>query len=340
MKLGGLISLLLVVACVEAPDPGLTETAQSVGGDGCPVWKCGSNSPVIAAAAIAGVPFWELDEAGTLNQSGMRISGFERQQPDGTFVDAHADVLNGALLVRDDGGSVEARGTSVTGSRFIIEIAHVGSFYMRVGRVGHTHLWTSPVEQVPTYLLEWKPTVGAAGWEPVCQTSPTPDDDIGAAYAVLFDDDRISASQIATVGVTHGWFNIGCAGSALSKMLLSGHAQAADVLSHVTTTTEQRTTFLKMISADYCGNGRPFTIPGVPLHYKLSNGRLDTTRPTEPVEAYWGPGGATCLNTARIDYQFPGGIPQFPMGVAGVLPCAIASCETAHTTYITSTNVP
>jgi hypothetical protein len=142
-------------------------------------------------------------------------------------------------------------------------------------------------------------------------------------YAVLFEDDRIDAEAIAVTGETPGWFNIGCAGHALAKQHLLGHTVAAAKLFGVLPPPiPQRTANLKMITADYCGNGHPFTVPGQPLRWRDENLWYDTL-PTlgGMIEARWTDAGAACLNTPRVDYVWTLlGYQTYPDGVDAVLP--------------------
>jgi hypothetical protein len=55
---------------------------------------------------------------------------------------------------------------------------------------------------------------------------------------------------------------------------------------------------LKMLSADYCGNGTPFTVTGEPLVWRSLSGMDFNTTPTD-LEARWDQNGARCLDVPR-----------------------------------------
>jgi hypothetical protein len=65
-------------------------------------------------------------------------------------------------------------------------------------------------------------------------------------------------------------------------------------------------TCVRMVRADYCGDGRSFTRDGTVIGYRDSAGLATLTAEdiaTESLafEAVWGPGGAICLARPRLD---------------------------------------
>jgi hypothetical protein len=57
---------------------------------------------------------------------------------------------------------------------------------------------------------------------------------------------------------------------------------------------------LKMLSADYCGTGKNFTVAGVKLDWKDDKQWMALDTQFALVEARWTAAGAACLNTPRI----------------------------------------
>lgn len=95
------------------------------------------------------------------------------------------------------------------------------------------------------------------------------------------------------------WINLACGGTATAKMLLLSHTVHASN-SGVASSIGMRQTWLKLITADYCGDGTPYTHNGQPLDYGDANPKqFWGILPGEPVEAIWTPTGAFCLNTPR-----------------------------------------
>jgi hypothetical protein len=152
-----------------------------------------------------------------------------------------------------------------------------------------------------SYELDWKPLGYIGHALPVC-AQPNNDDilTMDRYHALVFEGERIDAAR-KTVGATLDarWFNIGCAGSTLAKLHLTGHTQAAES-DGFSTTIRERQTMLKMLSADYCGSGRAFTVGGQPLHWVDDHGTMTVGLFGNYTEADWTANGASCLDTPRV----------------------------------------
>jgi hypothetical protein len=142
-----------------------------------------------------------------------------------------------------------------------------------------------------------------------------------------------------------GWFNLACAGAVMAKMHLMRHTQAGQMVSSGpprTTTQAQRTAMMKMLTADYCGNGKAWTSDGTPMLYMDPRPSWFPTPATAapdwypaPVplspptsvlasrlEAVWGANGALCMNEPRRRPVAP--------PVAGCTPPGVTRAEVAH----------
>ncbi|MGH8311591.1 MAG: ADYC domain-containing protein, partial [Steroidobacteraceae bacterium] len=92
------------------------------------------------------------------------------------------------------------------------------------------------------------------------------------------------------------WFNLGCARHTLAKLRLTRstlHTVKSGAWQQVQAT-------LKMLSADYCGTGKAFTIAGEPIVWKNNVG-MKYYFPPSVLEARWSENGALCLNTPRLE---------------------------------------
>ena len=100
-----------------------------------------------------------------------------------------------------------------------------------------------------------------------------------------------------------------CNGSAASKMHLFRHTYAGGM-----SAVDPRTTLLKAITADYCGDGLgTYTRPGNPLAFAIASGGTSLPDPYASgttVEALWGSSGAVCIDRPRL--VMPGAIPCSP----------------------------
>src|SRR5262249_25624302 len=158
-----------------------------------------------------------------------------------------------------------------------------------------------------TCVRGWS-TVQSAGLpaekpEPLCPHPPTSKDEalgLNSYDSVIFEGDRVDAAA-KTIGakIDPRWFNIGCAGHTLAKMALTGHTESAVKLGF-STSIAQRQTMLKMLSADYCGDGTPFTVSGQPLQWADDLGWMHAA-PDAQLEARWTSTGASCLMKPRVE---------------------------------------
>lgn len=294
------VALLLVCSCVlpAAPEE-LADVEQALG---CPEWMCHSNSPL-----VDNYGFHDLNIRGVPNSTGFSL---------GTAVDANGtpiriSVGGGQLRGRYANGTWIA-GSALAGSKIDINQRTGGAYQLLIQFVSESPLWAQGQQQwVPTYLIKWS-ILGTNRWTNLC---PKPDKDLGmnAYYSVLFEGDRVDAkSKTIEPAADTDWFNIGCAGSTLAKMYLTGHTYASKAHGFATT-VEQRQTMLKMLSADYCGGGKPFTVAGVPLDWADENGWMRYASATSTLEARWTDRGAACLNVPRVEAsQHPAGLAEFP----------------------------
>ena len=155
--------------------------------------------------------------------------------------------------------------------------------------------------------------------EHLCKGRFTTSDDlwIGHEHALAFEGDYFDPSKTDRTPTGPGWFNLACEGTASAKMHLLRHTAAGSVSTLPPTSYDQRTTMLKAITADYCGDGgltssgvNAWTADGTPLVWLDETGWFpDPDRRAKAlnnvasgdwsVEAIWGPHGALCLNDPR-----------------------------------------
>lgn len=330
---------ILLGGCVgEEFDLGATEQAakaQPDGDDGCPPWACGSNSPEIDLGT-----FHELNLSGTVlissttykaptpNLEGFAITAFRRWELDGVWKwkSYQAEVKNAFLVAKDNAGNIVHSGSDVVGMAFTVTRG-AQTYYLRVAAFSRMYLWAKKPDGAPavtpTYRFTWSKTPPAAATSGTAVNlcgANTDGDGMPDNLAVIYEADRIQADPIRFGGDPNPeWFNIGCAGHLVAKQHLTGNTKAAAVLLGVAPApATMRTTNLKMLSADYCGGGDPFTVAGTSLHWLDNTGRMNNLAAGSfEIEARWNETGAICVNTPRIDYN--GGSPTFPGGVAPLL---------------------
>jgi hypothetical protein len=307
----------------QGPQQGQVEQAFS----GCDGWQCGTNSP-----EIANFGFWDLASPtaegvlGAANTAGLQIMAFVKQTGPTTYAAYLPKVIKGQLIGFPFSTNpppydiAVVRGTGLVNGYFLIQTP-AGPFKLIVKEVGTVRSWaqTPPTLANPTpdviylesYKLDWTNLQGEV-LKNVCN-HPGQRDDLGAMngplsfHTLLFEGDRIDADHKRVTGVDTNWFNLGCAASTLAKMALTGHTEAAKLAHTFNTTLLERQTMLKMLTADYCNDGTPFTVAGQPLNWADDHRTMKmmalTASPPRPVvrEGRWGPEGPLCLDHARVD---------------------------------------
>jgi hypothetical protein len=312
----GLALLSTMIACQPGSTPPdgvgascLAPTANPVrlAAAPCPIIICGDNAP----NAGDGLLFDEVSLAGHANHAGVKIVEVRFGRTGGT---ATLDIQGDELIVQDATGP--HRGTELIGT--VIRMVHEPTnepFELRVAcyedRVAK--FLEGEDEFVPVYDFQARRApFQFDNWFHVCKEEPLVPDPMftGMPYhAVVYAGDRYDRmKRVIPADPAERWSFIACNGSAGSKMHLHRHTQAGEFddrgSSVFPTSPDERTTLLKAITADYCGTGMPdFTVPGTHLAFatKRDPGRFPSPWSTlTSVEALWGPGGATCLDTPRL----------------------------------------
>jgi len=260
---------------------------------------CGLNSP-----EIANYNFWDLSlNYNTYNTQGFRITSFEKNGVPYTL-----SVSGGRIKgVRRDG---VLSGQALVGATIHVEHQSDLEFVIVINAVQQWSFWaktgSSTTARAEGYELLWRQLGTATHYENVCSDPPVRGIDTlytASHLTFVFEGERIS-QETKTIASTLDtrWFNLGCAGSTLAKLHLTGHTYAASLATNraFSTTIPERQTMLKMLSADYCGTGKAFTIQGTPLDWADDKNWMEYAYSTQNVEARWNADGAVCLNRPRV----------------------------------------
>jgi hypothetical protein len=309
LKITSFALLLTATACVDEPEPTYGEIESLA--IGCPKWGCNENSPVMGP-----YKFHELHlPGGYVNGETPRVDGFwkdgKRYTPymhDGAEFRAYGS--NGTLLGKDlENGYLKL--LTVQGDYKLI--------FKKVTPASESLVtfWVGTPTPIQTYELKY--TKPAAAGDPtveyrLCSNPPNRDSGEASAApswvweapleAVLYGHERIDAGakRVLHHGVstaTNGSMTIGCAGSALAKLHLTGHTFIAGNPSK-----DRMQAMLKMYVSDVCDTGHSFTDQGVPLHWQNANKTATLTGNEYAVEALWNADGALCLDVHRLGWKY------------------------------------
>lgn len=282
----------------------------------CPRKVCGLNGSWLGA----GVPFRTLHLHGGANPEGLAILGFTDRNGNAMTIDLTGDVLTG----RPADGSPPLTGAALTGaSLFLGPAGGKPTYQLKIDSVSFEDFWAQcptcggPVKQAPHYHFS------ATSLADSCQIAlcdPALEHRPGVSIlgtSVMFRGDYYDD---ATYQVTDApapdranpdgdLFNIACQGTAIYKLYMLRHTVASASSTAAVTAPAQRTAMLRLLTADYCGVGHPFTVNGVPIQlgpnpamspYQVTSASGYDLAAGGAIDAQWTPAGAACLGTPRL----------------------------------------
>ena len=269
----------------------------------CPTWKCGFNSAEVNGRAIR-----ELNLDGAKNSAGVKIVGF--LAPAGLLGDYQLDVEGDELIATGDGPTL--RGASLVGATILVKEPGLLSVPLPITVLDYQEIpsWAAGGEPVATYALLYPDLGSLLGVRNVCNGDLV--DTLATAATVLGGETYDLTSK--TVQTRPRWLTIACAGSAAAKMRLMNYGPQSDFdgAGHPAS-VDQRQATLKMITADYCGDGTSYTANGTPLEWENADGTVQPAAAVGAREAVWTASGALCLDHTRL---------------AGVqVGCALPACD-------------
>lgn len=314
------------IRCARAHDlPPITMAdilAAAATGTDCSTTHCGTNGVWLGK----GVPFRELHvREGIANAAGLTITGFRDRQGHALQLDVQRDQLIGIPkgqpgakpLTTDD----ELRNAVIS----ISSVSTAGAaqrYELTIARVAAVPFWTrctgDQAHCDATFSSYEFSAIDLSDQCPVQLCAPGLDDhhpNSIAGTAAIFRGDRYTDQHVVTEAAAgDDIFNLACMGTALSKLHLLRYTSAAHAAQHSppdppAPTPAERQTLLRLLTADYCGTGLPFTVDGLPLRLNMANPSYALTQdsgyvygsplPAAQVDARWNKNGATCVGTPR-----------------------------------------
>jgi hypothetical protein len=200
-------------------------------------------------------------------------------------------------------------GQALVGAEMIVEYRGQPLFNIHIDRVREITFAVGPTDFLESYAMTWhEHEMPPTPDQPLCSGPLTIDPHDKRAYPQLLDmlpdetlffeadGERYDVNGKTLVPAPVGeWFNIGCAGHTLAKLHLLRQSKVADE----SRDEKGRQAAFKMLVADYCGKGTPYTVSGEPLVWK--GGVLtDYLLPPAGLEARWTENGALCLGKVRL----------------------------------------
>jgi hypothetical protein len=332
-SVGGALGVLLAVAggalggcamdaadAIEQPAAGPAgRFAPREGTEPCPDVVCGMNSPVIDT-----LEFHELSL-----QDKRNAEGFAIQAINGKAQLQRAPKMTGPIALSYDLQVKENHITGVRGDTVIsgqallgaqLQITNGSSHYvLQIQRVRELPFVVGAAGQVGAYQLEWAVGTPAdhGAFSALCSNVALLEHQVAehgginsefarqellgmdTSDAVVFEGDRVSTATMTMADqADNTWFNFGCASHTLAKLLLTRNTVNTQDPA-LAQPQRQRQATLKLLVADYCGNGTPLTVAGQVLAWQGDAMSFHPANPQE-LEARWDDTGAVCLNVPRL----------------------------------------
>lgn len=263
---------------------------KSKGGE-CPPWECGYNSAEVNGRAIR-----ELNLDGEANADGVRIVGFVA--PAGLLGDYALTVEDDELVAR--AGEKALRGAALIGATIVVSSPGLLKLPVPIKVAGYAEqtAWADGAAKVPSYALVYPDVDALLGLRDVCNgelLGPL------TGTAVVLGGETYDLASKTVNPDQDRWLTIACAGSAAAKLRLMNYGPQSDFdgEGHPATPAQRQAT-LKMLTADYCGDGTSYTANGTPLAWENAEGTVQTSTKHGALEGVWGPAGALCLEATRL----------------------------------------
>lgn len=116
--------------------------------------------------------------------------------------------------------------------------------------------------------------------------------DLHTPASTLIGGARFDVPHLSYMPDQDQWVTLACQGDALFKIKELGHTPS-ETKPHLVQAT------LKMLAADYCGDGQVMTDEGAPVLLQGADGKIDEYEGEGELEAAWDEHGAVCLGTPR-----------------------------------------
>ena len=218
-----------------------------------------------------------------MSLNGMSLNGMSLN---GTTLNGMS--LNGSQLngVKSTGGTIT--GTALVGTKMNGTLSNGGALVLRIDSAT-----TLPAPNTDVWAYGVSYALSGGAWAPLC----------GAGVLAV----PVMGTWNYAQGVTGGGsytasttsFTFGCRGTAIAKCVELGYKPWKTV--GTTQLRNHHVACTRMIRADYCGDGKSWTVDGTPINIYDALG-IQTDAAAYKIDAEWLPTGARCIHQLRDFY--------------------------------------
>jgi hypothetical protein len=244
-----------------------------------------------------------------MSLNGMSLNGMSLNGMSLNGMSLNGMSLNGSQIRGTTSTGQAISGTGLVGAKMNGQLATGGTLQLRIDSAAAL---TGANTDVWAYRISY---LSGSSWLPLCGTS-------GGTPVLAVP---LAGTWNYGIGVTGGgaWtasatsFTLACRGAALAKCVELGYKPW--VTRNGTLLRNHHQACTRAIRADYCGNGRSYTVDGTQINI-YDNVGLQADAATWGVDAEWTPGGSRCVHSARA-FPTTGTNPQ----------CALTKTQTCGT---------
>jgi hypothetical protein len=212
-----------------------------------------------------------------ISLNGISLNGISSNGISSNGISLNGISSNGISLNGISSNGISHNGTDFIGASLSGSLSNGGTLTVRIDDI-------DPLDgdnaDVLAYEL-WAST--DAGWTPLCGYEL--DGSVRRALAVPGTWDQTGAWSAT------GMFSVACRRASIAKCIEFGYKPWLGYGDH-------HLACVRMLRADYCGDGTAHTVNGTPINL-YDNASIQDDTESWPVDAEWGPDGALCLNHHR-----------------------------------------
>jgi ADYC domain len=225
-----------------------------------------------------------------MSVNGMSVNGMSVNGMSVNGMSVNGMSVNGSQLVGVKSNGVPVSGTGFVGALMTGNLSNGGTITMRIDAA---QTLPAPNSDVWAYRVSYALAGGV--WAPLCGSSTTLAIPLAGTWNLaqgVPGGGSWSASSTS--------FTFGCRGAALAKCVELGY-KPWKTLNGVLLRNHHQSC-VRMIRADYCGDGKSWTTDGNVINVYDNLGIQTDASSTMKIDAEWIPSGARCIHIMR-DFQ-------------------------------------